>query len=464
MSVANISSSIVADVSLDFVFDENLLYIEKHDDLTIKKGKFVLGNIYGGKDKTFTIYFEPLTCAKASDIGCQVNYRDHEGKMASVWMEPKEISVVCPIIKTDQDINIGRLKDLIETLPYKDSRVYQLQSGFNVKKLATIAREVVEKHDVKHIRTLHSLDGKTCEIWYYAKTKVSKEDIIINVSILTEHNMVELFAATQTAESLTGLLAEIGRDLKQTLEAKVSGQNRVVNLTIKDSVIQRSNLLDMCSMDGSCDVNVVIEDSVVQRSNIATVNEEARRKQEQQKREEVLRRQEQQKREEALRRQEQQKHEEALRRQEQQKREEAERLRKEQEKTLVQKPVSAQLKKAAKLQILGWLFILYASSSLAVIYSTHNHWDYQYFMYTLCVIGIFMITVSEMFYSTVSSTIKKTLFYWVIEIILLVLIFGDLLFDNQIINLFIFYMAVNFLILAVVTTLVSIFKSIKKLV
>ena len=322
MSVANISSSIVADVSLDFVFDENLLYIEKHDDLTIKKGKFVLGNIYGGKDKTFTIYFEPLTCAKASDIGCQVNYRDHEGKMASVWMEPKEISVVCPIIKTDQDINIGRLKDLIETLPYKDSRVYQLQSGFNVKKLATIAREVVEKHDVKHIRTLHSLDGKTCEIWYYAKTKVSKEDIIINVSILTEHNMVELFAATQTAESLTGLLAEIGRDLKQTLEAKVSGQNRVVNLTIKDSVIQRSNLLDMCSIDGSCDVNVVIEDSVVQRSGIASANEEAKR------------------------------------RQEEQKRKEAERLRKEQEerayreqnqrKPSMQKPVSAHVKKAPK--------------------------------------------------------------------------------------------------------------------
>jgi hypothetical protein len=272
MSVANISSSIIADVSLDFVYDENLLHIEKHDNVIIKNGKFFLGNIYGGKSKTFTIYFEPLTCAKASDIRCQVNYVDREGNMASTFMEPKEISVVCPIMKTDQDINIGRLKELIEDLPFKDSRVYQLTNNHNIRKLVAIAREAVDKHDVKLIRTLYSRDGERCELWYYGKTKVNKDDIVINISIITEHSTIELFAATQTAEALTGLLAEIGRDLKQTLEAKTGGQGKVVNLTINDSVVQRSNLLSFCNMDGTCDSSMVMEEPISQHTDTAPSN------------------------------------------------------------------------------------------------------------------------------------------------------------------------------------------------
>lgn len=55
MSVANDSSSIIADVTLDFIFDENLLYVARHDDCPVKNGKFVLGNIYGNRSRTFTI-------------------------------------------------------------------------------------------------------------------------------------------------------------------------------------------------------------------------------------------------------------------------------------------------------------------------------------------------------------------------------------------------------------------------
>jgi formylglycine-generating enzyme required for sulfatase activity len=274
ISVSNESPYVIHDVTLDFIFEDRMLYIAKHDDYPVKNRKFILGNIYGNKSKTFTLLFEPLTCSKAADIKCQVNYADHEGKMASVWMEPKEISVVCPIMKTDQDINIGRLKEFIEKLPSRDSRVYEIQGGFDIKKLATLSREVVEKHDVRYISTLHTRDDKTCEIWYYGKTKVNMDDIVIKVAIFTEHQTMELFAATASAEILTGLLAEVGRNLKQALESNVGGKRRVVSVHITDSVMQRSNLLDMCDIDGSCDVNIVIKDSVVQRSNIASVDEE----------------------------------------------------------------------------------------------------------------------------------------------------------------------------------------------
>ena len=303
MSVTNESPYVVNDVTLDFIFDEKLLHITKHDDVPVKKEKFVMGNIYGGKSSSFTILFEPLTCAKAADIKCQVTYADHEGRMDSIFMEPKEISVVCPIMKTDSDINIGRLKEFIEELPSKDSRVYEIQSGFDVKKLAHLAREVVEKHDVRHISTLHTRDGRTCEIWYYGRTKVTKDDIVIRVSILTEHHTIELFAATRSAEALTGLLAEVGRDLKHVVEDKASG--RVVNVHIKDSLVQRSNLLDMCDMDGTCDVNVVIEDSVIQRTGIAAVDEEKARLKKEQEEQERLRKQQEEELERRRREEEQ---------------------------------------------------------------------------------------------------------------------------------------------------------------
>lgn len=248
MSLSNESSYVVTDITLDLIYDEKLLHITDHDDFPVKNGKFMLGNIYGNQSSTLTLLFEPLTCAKGAEVRCQVNHADHEGRMHSIWMEPKEISVTCPIMKTDHDINIGRLKEFIEDLSNNDSRIYEIKNGFDLKKLSILAREVVEKHDIRHVSTLHTRDEKTCEIWYYGKTKISKDDIVIKISILSEYQIMELFAATCKADVVTGLIAEVGRDLKKIIEEK--DNNTVVNIRIKDSVVQRSNLLDMCNMDG----------------------------------------------------------------------------------------------------------------------------------------------------------------------------------------------------------------------
>ena len=57
--------------------------------------------------------------------------------------------------------------------------------------------------------------------------------------------------------------------IKSAIDAKTSGNNvrQVFNVTIKDSIIQRSNLLSFCDTNGKCTGDVVIEDSIVQRSN-----------------------------------------------------------------------------------------------------------------------------------------------------------------------------------------------------
>ena len=272
MSVTNTTDFVVHDVALDFDLDDILLQINRHEpDYPTKNGKIMLGNISGNSSKTIAIYLDPMMCSKGTDINCQINYKDAKGQPQSTQMEPKKISVVCPIMKTDSDINIGRLKEFVENLPYRDSKVYQLQAGFDIEQLHNITREVVQKHDVKHIRTLHTKDGKTCEIWHYGKTKVNSHNIVIRITISDDTQSIELFAATPTPESLAGLLAEVGREIKSAIDAKTAGDNvkQVLNVTIKDSIIQRSNLLSFCDINGNCTGDVVIEDSVVQRSEIA---------------------------------------------------------------------------------------------------------------------------------------------------------------------------------------------------
>jgi hypothetical protein len=276
MSVTNTSLFVVNDVALDFDYDDDLLRIDRHEpDYQIKNGRTIFGNISGNSSKTIAVYFDPMMCSKSTAINCQVNYKDAKGQPQTTHMEPKKISVVCPIMETESDINIGRLKEIIEQLPYRDSKVYQIQNGFDIDLLKNISREIVQKHDVKHIRTLFTKDGNTCEIWYYGKTKVHGHDIVIKITILSDTKSIELFAATETVESLAGLLAEVGRELKSAIESQVTGNvQQIINVSIKDSIIQRSNLLSYCDINGNCSGDVVIEDSLVQRSNISSVESE----------------------------------------------------------------------------------------------------------------------------------------------------------------------------------------------
>ncbi|MCD4810708.1 MAG: PH domain-containing protein [Methanosarcinales archaeon] len=272
MAITNTTVLVINDVALDFYFDEVLLRKDRHEpDYPIKNGKIILGNINSGSSKSVAIYFDPLMCSKGTEIKCLMNYSDVKGQIQTTWMKPKSISVVCPIMKTDSDINIGRLKEFVEKLLHSDSKIYQIQTGFDIDSLKTISREVIQKHDVKHIRSLYTKDGKTCEMWYYGNTKVNNHNIVIMITISSENKSIELFAATQTAESLTGLLAELGRELFTSIEDKITGKNnvnQVINVSIEDSIIQRSNLLSYCDIDGKCIGDVVVEDSIMRRSDI----------------------------------------------------------------------------------------------------------------------------------------------------------------------------------------------------
>lgn len=274
ISVKNTSSIAILDTALDLDIDDKVLHFERFEpEYPEKKGKLILGNIKPNTDRTISLYLDPLICAKeGTDVNCRVDFSYASGKPDSVHMESLKISVVCPVFHTEDHINIGRLKELRDGLAFHDSKVYTIQKRIETPEILGTCRDVILLHDVRHIKTFKTVDDKTHEAWYYGKTKITKRDLVIKCSIVQDTGSIEVFAAGETPADITGLLAEIGRNLAREFE-KLGKIQPVFNIHIKDSIIQRSNLLSFCDLDGNCGGDVVIEDSVVQRSNIASGNE-----------------------------------------------------------------------------------------------------------------------------------------------------------------------------------------------
>ncbi len=194
ISVKNNSSPAIMDAALELESDDRILHFDRcKPEYPEKKGKILLGNLDPNTDRTIALYLDPLIFAKeGTNVNCRVFYKDAYGNSDMVQMEPLKIKVICPIFRTEQDINIGRLKELVSRLSFHDSKVYTIPKRVEPAELLGKCRDVVLLHDVRHI---------------------------------------------------------------------------------KDSIIQRSNLLSFCDLDGTCVGDVVIEDSVVQRANIGLGNE-----------------------------------------------------------------------------------------------------------------------------------------------------------------------------------------------
>ncbi|MFQ6072249.1 MAG: hypothetical protein ACE5KT_06060 [Methanosarcinales archaeon] len=78
------------------------------------------------------------------------------------WSEYK-----CPIFETESDINLGILKEFLDKLKWKDSKVFKNPSELKADKLLQLCMETIQRHDVRHIRTLHTKDNKIYETWYF---------------------------------------------------------------------------------------------------------------------------------------------------------------------------------------------------------------------------------------------------------------------------------------------------------
>ena len=281
ISVKNTSSLVITAVALELESDEKILHFDRCEpEYPQKNGKIILDTINPHTDRTIAFYLDPLICAKeGTDINCRVNFKYADGKPDTVNMEPLKIQVVCPIFRTEHDINIGRLKELIKELHSHDSKVYTIPKRVDIAESLKTCRNVIQQHDVRHIKTFKTTDDSTYECWYFGKTKVTKKDLVIKCAVRRDTNSIEIFVSGDDPRDITGLLAEIGRNLTKEFDTLGKVQP-VFNVVVKNSMVKGSNLLSFCDLDGICGGNVVIEDSFVDGTNVASWNEAAQKERE----------------------------------------------------------------------------------------------------------------------------------------------------------------------------------------
>jgi len=279
ISVRNTSSLVITGVALELESDEKILHFDRCEpEYPQKNGKIILDTINPHTDRTIAFYLDPLICAKeGTDINCRVNFKYADGKPDTVNMEPLKIQVVCPIFRTEQDINIGRLKELIKELHSSDSKVYTIPKRVDISESLKICRNVIQQHDVRHIKTFKTTDDTTYECWYFGKTKVTKKDLVIKCAIRKDTESIEIFVSGNDPKDITGLLAEVGRNLTKEFD-KLGKAQPVFNIVVKNSIVKGSNLLSFCDLNGACDGNVVIEDSFVEGTDVASWNKEDKEK------------------------------------------------------------------------------------------------------------------------------------------------------------------------------------------
>jgi len=310
ISVKNTSGLAILDAALELESDERILHFDRcePEEYQEKKGKIILGNINPHNDTTIAFYLDPLICAKeGTDINCRVNFKYADGTLDTVYMEKLKVQVVCPIFRTEHDINIGRLKELIKELHSQDSKVYTIPKRVDITECLKICRNVIQQHDVRHIKTFKTTDDTTYECWYFGKTKVTKKDLVIKCAIRKDTERkdtesIEIFVSGDDPKDITGLLAEIGRNLTKEFE-KLGNVQPVFKVVVKNSMIKGSNLLSFCDLNGICGGNVVIEDSFVEGTNVASGIQEDKEKawREEQKRLEDARNREKQREADLLR-------------------------------------------------------------------------------------------------------------------------------------------------------------------
>ena len=268
-AIVNNSNSVITDVGFKIILDTKILRIDHIEpDYKISGEEIKFGNINRGEKKTVAIYLDPMMCTETF-VDATATYKDLIGDIQIVKMVKKEVRIICPIFFTTDTANTALLKNLVTNiLLHGDSKIYTIPKAFTPEQTFVLCKEVCCGRDIQFVREFNQIQPYIAEAWYYGVTKVHKHQIVIRLSVSKETNSIELFVASSVQEALTGLLAELGHDLSKKLKNKGMIVHQITNITIKDSIIQRSSLL--FDKEGQGEIN--IEDSIILRSDLGNHN------------------------------------------------------------------------------------------------------------------------------------------------------------------------------------------------
>ncbi|MBA7554813.1 hypothetical protein ES705_47448 [subsurface metagenome] len=189
-------------------------YERKGDNLLISK----LGV---NEKKVISLYLEPINCME-SPINATVSFFDVRDRPHALTMNPKMISITCPIFFTEVDANLARVKSLRRKLAHHDKKIFPLIKSEESLSIFSSILSVLEKFDIKLTFKDFSEEDRFGEAWFYGITKVKKNQIVIYVLLDGTNKKVEIEVSGNDEQQITAFLAEIGdRTRKQLIHNKI---------------------------------------------------------------------------------------------------------------------------------------------------------------------------------------------------------------------------------------------------
>jgi hypothetical protein len=209
--------------------------------------RVVLGNIGPREKKTVAYYLDPQICTESAVDGV-LTYRDAKGEFKTVPLKRRMVTVVCPILHTEENINTAMLRRMIgDELDQRDSKLFMVPERLALADAFALGKRAIEGHDVRFVREFGEKEPFKAEAWYYGKTKGREARLVIRVSVRGEGRTLEFFVASNSRLAVTGLLAELRSDLvkrqKESAPA-VQRMEQVVDLSIKEKLDNEKPLLE----------------------------------------------------------------------------------------------------------------------------------------------------------------------------------------------------------------------------
>lgn len=194
-----------------------------------------IANLLPNTTRGIDFFLTPLSCGQSNVFGA-VSFADTYGRVHSIPIQPKEISIKCPLVQplnaTQSEVNewLKNLKQGTSKINYHD---------IPDKEAFRIGREQITALDLNEIK----VDSNQLIGLYSGKVKVTENNVVIKISVATPNIILDVWA--DDLKQTTGLLAYIVNLINLALEVayKIFQKTKDINQKVIN-LLKISNSLE----------------------------------------------------------------------------------------------------------------------------------------------------------------------------------------------------------------------------
>jgi hypothetical protein len=249
VAVKNTSPSFIMDSALKVIYNDKALKLERVEpEYPVSGREIILGNIGIREKKTVALYLDPQICME-SYIEGTLTFKDAQGGLHHIDMKKKLASVVCPIMHTEENINIPMMRRMLEgELDQKDTKIFSLPAGLEPERSFEMCKRAVQGHDIRLVREfVDKTPTFVGEAWYFGSVKGRPDKLVVKTAVRAETGSADFYVASNSRLVVTGLLAELKNDLNREYKKERPSERPVEPMTDeerRERIRKQGNLMD----------------------------------------------------------------------------------------------------------------------------------------------------------------------------------------------------------------------------